>query len=141
MEPLVWQCARATSAAPLYFQSFYLAPLGDCWDGGLAHNNPAALCHQELRYMWPWKPPLGILLSIGTGFKQPHSPRAGPRRTAHILHRRHFFWPLFDTLMSSMDGRASWSSFVHRTCPGDRDPFSRLDVPLPGPPPALDAAD
>lgn len=83
--------------------------------------------------MWPWEPPLGILLSIGTGT----SGSAGrPAST-----RRHFFWPLLDTLMKSMDGRASWLSFMNQTTPREQDALYRLDVQLQGPEPALDAAD
>ncbi|KAI9923357.1 hypothetical protein MW887_010477 [Aspergillus wentii] len=36
-EPLIWQSARATSAAPWFFRAMHLPPLGNCWDGTQSH--------------------------------------------------------------------------------------------------------
>lgn len=63
----IWEVARATSAAPLYFkpitinESRYL-------DGGIGANNPSGLVLHEVMQMHPnLRNPIDLLLSIGTG--------------------------------------------------------------------------
>ena len=65
----IWQAARATSAAPSFFDPIHIeipAPGGWYVDGGLRHNNPSQLALDEARRIWP-----GVkrfcLVSIGTG--------------------------------------------------------------------------
>ncbi|KAA8652779.1 hypothetical protein EYZ11_003790 [Aspergillus tanneri] len=140
-EPFIWQCARATSAVPMLFGPFALSTLGDCWDGGLENNNPAGLCRQELQYMWPWRPPLGILLNIGAGERAEEAcrSRTGPH-PPRSLARRHFLWPVLRSFMKTMDGKISWLRLWHHTACSEREPLSRLDIQLSGPEPRLDAA-
>ncbi|KAK7513937.1 acyl transferase/acyl hydrolase/lysophospholipase, partial [Phyllosticta citriasiana] len=60
----IWQVARATSAAPTYFEP--LKAEGFMFkDGGLGTNNPASVALQEVTQLHEQKPLL--LLSIGTG--------------------------------------------------------------------------
>lgn len=60
----IWQVARATSAAPTFFEP--LKAEGYMFkDGGLGTNNPASVALQEVTQLHEQKPLL--LLSIGTG--------------------------------------------------------------------------
>lgn len=61
---LLWQVARATSAAQTYFPA---CDLGDklVWDGGVVANNPTACAVAEANKIWPGEP-LRIL-SLGCG--------------------------------------------------------------------------
>lgn len=63
----IWEVARATSAAPLYFkpitinESRYL-------DGGIGANNPSGLVlHEVMQMHSELRNPIDLLLSIGTG--------------------------------------------------------------------------
>ncbi len=73
---LMWQVARATSAAPTYFPPFRISPLGvpDYWmetiDGGMVANNPAVCAWTEsikLHASDGNPPPQFLVVSIGTG--------------------------------------------------------------------------
>ncbi|KAJ1306179.1 hypothetical protein OPQ81_010888 [Rhizoctonia solani] len=64
----IWEAARATSAAPLYFRPMqagvYKVPyLDGCISG---HSNPSWLAMQESKYLWPDRK-IGLFLSLGTG--------------------------------------------------------------------------
>ncbi len=67
----MWQVARATSAAPTYFEPARLtaARPGDYWaliDGGVFANNPAACALVEARKQFPGAPGY-LVCSLGTG--------------------------------------------------------------------------
>lgn len=66
----IWQAARATSAAPLYFDPirFGFPPL-TYGDGGFHYNNPVRIAVDESNRIWdPSKDRrIGCILSIGTG--------------------------------------------------------------------------
>jgi uncharacterized protein len=74
---LIWHVARATTAAPSFFESKEMladangndrASILNFWDGGLFANNPAEIALIEGQKMFPNKRPKDfILLSIGTG--------------------------------------------------------------------------
>ena len=63
----IWHAARATSAAPRYFEEF---ERGDTvfLDGAMGANNPSKIALKEVDQMHPHSP--AILVSIGTGEKQ-----------------------------------------------------------------------
>lgn len=68
---LMWQAARATSAAPTYFEPARLdAENGRDYfalvDGGVFANNPAMCAYAEARHIWP-KETSFIVVSLGTG--------------------------------------------------------------------------
>ena len=68
-ECLIWQAARATSAAPTFFMPMKIdrpRPAITYVDGGLGHNNPAEVALDEARRIWPDCSQVG-LVSIGTG--------------------------------------------------------------------------
>ncbi|KAF8241567.1 hypothetical protein K440DRAFT_569550 [Wilcoxina mikolae CBS 423.85] len=68
-EMKIWEAARATSAAPRYFEAFEHKPTGRFFcDGALTNNNPAHIASTEAEYLWPeHKHRPDIFLSIGTG--------------------------------------------------------------------------
>jgi patatin-like phospholipase/acyl hydrolase len=67
----MWQAARATSAAPTYFEPAKLeAELGNDYfaliDGGVYANNPAMCAYAEARALWPQERNF-LVVSLGTG--------------------------------------------------------------------------
>lgn len=67
----MWQAARATSAAPTYFEPARLdAATGDDYfalvDGGVFANNPAMCAYVEARTVWPDEGSF-LVVSLGTG--------------------------------------------------------------------------
>ncbi|KAK9258491.1 acyl transferase/acyl hydrolase/lysophospholipase [Lipomyces tetrasporus] len=71
MEPpvkcTIWEAARATSAAPLYFDPISIGSLGSIYaDGGMGNNNPVWALYNEVRREWS-EAQIACLVSIGTG--------------------------------------------------------------------------
>jgi len=65
----IWKAARATSAAPSFFDPVFInVPAPGAWyvDGGLRYNNPAQVALDEARQCWPRIKRFSVL-SIGTG--------------------------------------------------------------------------
>lgn len=63
---LVWEAARATSAAPTYFAPYCREP--HTWiDGGIYMNNPSLVAYRRARQLWPNEE--YEIVSIGTGRK------------------------------------------------------------------------
>lgn len=65
----VWECLRATSAAPGYFDPFVKDDL-NLIDGALSHNNPVAIAIAEAKALWP-NAPISCIVSCGTGTREP----------------------------------------------------------------------
>ncbi len=68
---LMWQAARATSAAPTYFEPAKLDTEGGndyfaLIDGGVYANNPAMCAYAEARAIWPQERDF-LVVSLGTG--------------------------------------------------------------------------
>lgn len=64
----IWQCIRATSAAPTFFDPMTIKGV-DYVDGGLLCNNPAIVALKEAKCLYPDRK-VGILYSIGTGISK-----------------------------------------------------------------------
>jgi hypothetical protein len=64
----IWQVARATTAAPTYFQPIEIDDVL-YGDGGTGWNNPVKEAIAEARNVWPDRP-IGIVVSIGTGLEE-----------------------------------------------------------------------
>ena len=64
----IWEAARATSAAPTFFEPVLIRgrPYGDA---GTGWNNPTIEAIVEAHRIWPNRP-IGCLLSIGTGLEK-----------------------------------------------------------------------
>ena len=61
----IWEAARATSAAPLYFPAIRVRGI-DYFDGGLDSNNPVVEVIEEARQEFP-EAVIDTVVSIGTG--------------------------------------------------------------------------
>ncbi|KAK4950931.1 hypothetical protein LTR10_010924 [Elasticomyces elasticus] len=63
----IWEAARATSAAPTFFDPIDIGlPPVRYLDAGLGFNNPAEVVFDEVRERWPGRR-IGVFLSLGTG--------------------------------------------------------------------------
>lgn len=63
----IWEVARATSAAPVYFKPIKIND-SKYLDGGMGANNPSWLVlHEVMQMHSELENPVGLLLSIGTG--------------------------------------------------------------------------
>ncbi|KIK65151.1 hypothetical protein GYMLUDRAFT_71037 [Collybiopsis luxurians FD-317 M1] len=72
----IWEAARATSAAPVYFKSF--EKNGKTFvDGGLGWNNPVLELMSELPTLYGQNFSIGCLVSIGTGIPASMQVRTG----------------------------------------------------------------
>ncbi|MCJ1250798.1 hypothetical protein MMC30_008026 [Trapelia coarctata] len=64
----IWQAARATTAAPAFFNSIRFGnPPAEYVDGGLLNNNPIRLLMREATKVWGPEVQFSCVLSIGTG--------------------------------------------------------------------------
>ncbi|GAA93204.1 hypothetical protein AKAW_11316 [Aspergillus luchuensis IFO 4308] len=140
-EPRVWQCARATTAAPTsvsYSRDFGLSSIkarllppiqidgvGSCVDGGLKHNQPALICRAETPFMWASNPVPGTLISLGTGT----AGRQRRRRWSRGFTFRCFRF--YDSFLASMDAEQAWEDLLGQVDPANRRNYHRLNVTFP----------
>ena len=69
----IWEAARATSAAPTFFERINIGPPGcatDYVDAGLGCNNPVKYVVEEAERIFEGEEYVACLLSIGTGLAQ-----------------------------------------------------------------------
>lgn len=78
----LWEAARATSAAPGYFEKMQISNI-DYIDGGLGCNNPAKIAFKDVRQIHGMQPPI-LVLSIGTGAPTPRDTPPEPKRKAGV---------------------------------------------------------
>jgi Patatin-like phospholipase len=64
---MVWQAARATTAAPTFFLPILINDI-EYSDGGTGFNNPTELAIDEAHSIWPNRS-IGCLISIGAGLE------------------------------------------------------------------------
>ncbi|MCJ1314586.1 hypothetical protein MMC25_008268 [Agyrium rufum] len=68
---MIWEAARATTAAPTIFERVCIGDEGgakeEFLDGGLGHNNPTSHVLEEARRVFGDNASLGCLVSLGTG--------------------------------------------------------------------------
>jgi patatin-like phospholipase/acyl hydrolase len=74
-EMKTWEAALATAAAPFYFKKFEKAETKKNYTDGALHSNfPVQYTLEEIARVWQTpderKPPLDILLSVGTGIQE-----------------------------------------------------------------------
>lgn len=63
---MIWEAARATSAAPTFFRRIEIGRRQPFIDGGLGRNNPSLLVLEEAKKLFGARQ-IGCLVSIGTG--------------------------------------------------------------------------
>ncbi|XP_061178689.1 calcium-independent phospholipase A2-gamma-like [Saccostrea echinata] len=66
----VWECIRASSAAPGFYKPFILDEYIH-QDGGIMHNNPTAVALHECKLLWPDEP-IQCVISLGNGRYEPN---------------------------------------------------------------------
>ncbi|KAJ5642301.1 hypothetical protein N7490_006301 [Penicillium lividum] len=67
--PLLWEAARCSVAAPWFFKTMTLPGFGPLQDGGVRANNPLAIALKESEIIWPKAGKHDLLVSVGTGSK------------------------------------------------------------------------
>ncbi|KAF5688686.1 calcium-independent phospholipase [Fusarium denticulatum] len=78
----IWEAARATSAAPTFFQPFIHPETKRTYvDGALMYNNPVSLAYSEVEKIWPGSLAPDIILSVGTGMVV--DSKSGEMKTKH----------------------------------------------------------
>src|SRR5947207_3996094 len=87
----IWEAARATSAAPTFFDPIVINGI-KYGDGGTGWNNPTAEAVAEAYRIWPARR-IGCLLSIGTGLEE-----ANQLGNDHDMHSYGFSHALFQKL-------------------------------------------
>lgn len=145
--------ARATSATPRYFKSFFHKPTGYNFnDGGLKFNNPVVVADCERKLLWPHlahKHP-DLLLSIGTGFDptpKPDGDRQGRRTRAKrgaLEFAKTVLKIATQQIESSLNCERTWSDFLRSIQMQDEDKaakYRRLTIEFPNNLPRLDQVD
>lgn len=153
----IWQAARATAAAPIYFKSFMHSGIAYT-DGAVHHNCPAIVADSERRRIWDevsdW--PADFFLSLGTGLSavrpksQPSSTATSPHglaRQSSLSGIRYGLRLAFKIIDDQLNCEKIWDEYFKKaTIQGDQRPEDRrrnmrINVPLPGERPALDAVE
>lgn len=145
--------ARATSAAPTYFEPFAPA-ISDIvlLDGGLYNNNPIKIADAESRAIWPdnRQQQPDIILSLGTGFEEaeltldstatiaepvPASEHRDPpkERKLNVIDKEKILLRIpYDHVMNGMLNERAWHEWLEVKAPRDRDQrrYRRLNIQL-----------
>ncbi|KAJ4183356.1 hypothetical protein NW755_009847 [Fusarium falciforme] len=157
-EMQLWEAARATSAAPLYFPPFSREGNHDATrdgtkqvylDGGLWHNNPIRIADSEARAIWPNDKHAhpDMILSIGTGYHKSELNASNgtqvfldqvinesvPEATGSPKSRS-FIYNIAETgvsqFMRSLNSERIWHEWLQTRAPGDgfESRYRRLNV-------------
>jgi hypothetical protein len=123
-----YHSARATSAAPMYFEPFFSENAGAwCLDGGLISNNPVQVALNGSKDIWGKDIGIDVLVSIGSGHARSpllKSPYGGSTKIEHWAEQ------LLGSFLKSMSGEKLWEEFwtnnpKHQPC------VRRLNVQFP----------
>lgn len=155
-----WEAARATSAAPYYFQPFRHAPSNRVLiDGAIHHNNPIVIAESERRNIWPDHPdhePLqpDVVVSIGSGVSAQRLAEATPgtiltpgkkRFSSGISNKisriQHWKQVVSSCIESSTNPTIAWNTYKQAIELTQRHRYRRLNCELDQDPPKMDDVD
>ncbi|KAF2267002.1 hypothetical protein CC78DRAFT_577537 [Lojkania enalia] len=119
----VWEAARCTSAAPMYFKAYNTAN-GYFQDGGLNYNNPIELAMNESHAIWPGRPRDDLVVSIGTGRRDDPPVEKQANWTAKLSG---FLGRSFSSFMNTLDTEVQWRRF-NSGLNEERSRFHRLNL-------------
>ncbi|KAL4740381.1 patatin-like phospholipase [Aspergillus similis] len=126
-EPLVWEVS--------YFSTANLGPKGSFQDGGLKDNFAADIARRICRRIWPSKPGITRLLSLGTG--QTNSPQHCAPLFRNVL-RDGFLQRSYQAFMSQMDTMPKWLKMKNELDEATKQDYLRFDVQLENVPCTID---
>ncbi len=125
----MWQVARATSAAPTYFEPERIdkADKSGFWalvDGGMYANNPAMLAYAEALHLFP-KGEV-VVVSLGTGTHTQPIPYANAKHWGLIGWAK----PVLDVVFDGVSRTTDYQ--IHQLLPPDgaRQRYYRFQTPL-----------
>ncbi|KAH7152606.1 hypothetical protein EDB81DRAFT_431399 [Dactylonectria macrodidyma] len=132
----IWEAARATTAAPFYFQPFTHRS-GTYEDGAMADEHPMHLAFSECSKIWPGSSQPDIVVSIGTGLVVD---QAGRRKTQNDPRTEQLISMLpgairkqvetsYNTIRSTNACEDAWTGFVQSHQMSKKD-CHRLNVAL-----------
>ncbi|KAI3317161.1 hypothetical protein HD806DRAFT_515838 [Xylariaceae sp. AK1471] len=116
----VWEAARATSAAPRYFESFHHEASKKTYiDGAILHNNPVRIADSERKMISPDNQVPDLFLSIGTG-SAPMPSRTGSEkmsaaRKGILSHGRYLYNIMRSNLEQTLDCEKAWDDYITLT--------------------------
>jgi patatin-like phospholipase/acyl hydrolase len=120
----MWQAARASSAAPTYFEPIQLTIEGvpsAFIDGGVFANNPAMCAYAEARRQWPDEEQF-LVLSLGTG----HHTRRIPYEQAKDWGKLEWMVPILNVVFDGVSETVDYQ--LEHLLP--KECYFRLDRPL-----------
>ncbi|KAJ6069152.1 hypothetical protein N7499_011039 [Penicillium canescens] len=121
-EAALWQAARATTAAPIFFKPITVAGQ-EYWDGGLGFPNPIELAMWECSRIWDKNISRDVIISLGTG----EASKGLTRRKTHSLQK------LWTSFMDFLDGHTRYGDVRNGLDEQRRQDFFRLNTELPFP--------
>jgi patatin-like phospholipase/acyl hydrolase len=134
--------ARATSAAPTYFETKGVKSLSSTFypliDGGVFANNPTLCAYAEVRNKFPDRPRAKdmAILSIGTGYDK----KVYEFEKAKDWGMMHWVKPLFDIMLSGVAETVDYQLRQIYDAVGQPDQYLRVDGKMRNANPDLDNA-
>ena len=149
---LIFDSARITSAAPIYFKPFYHRRTRRTYvDGVLQRNNPIRVADEERRLIWREdKKHTDIIVSLGSGKYTQYHGGVKQAKTSNLRFKnilpgglRANVATIYDMVLSTLDCEREWNDFVGSYREDDRfiGVCHRLDIGLEKKPPKIDAVD
>jgi len=134
--------ARATSAAPTWFERYNHVSTGKSYvDGGLHHNNPVYVARQEHQLLWP-RSPLDLLVSLGTGLvedvedttpaEEPPPNQGGWNRWKKWLSSLELIQTAINHISNSLNSQRTWAQ-CEKDNQSERERIIRLNNTLTPP--------
>jgi predicted acylesterase/phospholipase RssA len=142
----MWQVARATSAAPTYFEPAAVRAFKDegdhaLVDGGVFANNPTVAAYSDALELW--RPAAIYVVSLGTGAPPPTHPVQGgiPVEYANAQHWGLARWahPLLEVVFDGIEKAVEYQ-MLRLAGPNASERYFRLQSPLPTASHAMDDA-